>query len=322
MRQDIEAEDNGPQTTHAGTARSESGQLPVANRQSPSSNLKGIVAMLIAVAVFAVMDTALKELGQFYSPLQVTSLRGFASLPFLLGAVAWSKRWRELKPLRWPLHVVRGLLAIAMLVLFIYSIRTLSLSSAYAIFLCGPLLVTALSVPLLGEHVDARRWLAIGVGLAGVFVMIRPAANDVLTLGALAAFAAAICYAFAAVMIRTLSRTETTLSISFWFVLTIALGAGVLAWPQWIHVAPRHWIWIATIGLTGAIGQYFIVEAYRQAPASVVAPFDYTALIWGALLDWFVWQALPNARMMSGAAIVVTTGLYLIYRERTVRRTI
>ncbi|HYM34833.1 MAG TPA: DMT family transporter [Steroidobacteraceae bacterium] len=284
-----------------------------------SSNLKGIFSMLIAVATFAMMDAALKQLGQHYSPVQVASMRGFASLPFLLATIAFSNRWRELKPQRWPLHIVRGLLAIAMLTLFVYAIRQLSLSSAYAVFLCGPLLVTALSVPLLGERVDAKRWIAISIGLAGVVTMLRPTTADVFTLGALAAFIAAVCYAFAAIMIRTLSRTETTLSISFSFMLTVAVVAGAIAAPNWQAIAREHWIWIATLGLTGAIGQYFIVEAFRHAPASVVAPFDYTALIWGALMDWIFWRTLPDARMMLGAAVVVATGLYLIYRERTMR---
>lgn len=277
--------------------------------------------MLIAVAVFSVMDASLKQLGEHYAPLQVAGLRGAASLPFLLAAIAWSNRWHELKPIRWPLHITRGLLAVGMLFLFIYSLRTLSLSSAYAIFLCGPLLVTALSVPFLGEHVDSKRWVAISIGLVGVMTMIRPTAGDVLTLGALAAFSAAVCYAAAAILIRKLSQTESTLSISFWFVLIIAIVSCTLALPQWRPVEPEHWIWIGAVGLTGAIGQYFIVEAFRQAPASVVAPFDYTALIWGAALDWILWRALPNSRMMAGAAVVVATGLYLIYRERSARST-
>ncbi len=274
--------------------------------------------MLIAVVAFSLMDAAMKELGNTYSPVQVASLRGWASLPFILTIVAVYGRWRELKPVRWPLHLVRGLLAIGMLVLFIYSVRSLSLASAYAIFLCGPLLVTALSVPFLGEQVDWQRWLAIAVGLAGVIVMIRPTAADVVTLGALAAFSAAICYAFAAIMIRVVSRTETTLSMSFSFVLLIAVVAGLIALPNWIAVKSEHWHWIAMLGFTGAIGQYFIIEAFRQAPASVVAPFDYTALVWGGLLDWLLWQTLPDTRMLTGGAVVVATGLYLIYRERAV----
>lgn len=272
--------------------------------------------MLIAVAAFAVMDATLKFLGESYSPLQVSSLRGFASLPFLLMPVIWSGRWRELRPKRWPLHLVRGLLAIAMLGSFVYSIRSLSLSSAYAIFLCAPLLVTALSMPVFKETIEAKRWLAIGAGLLGVFIIIRPAASDVFTLGALAAFAAAIMYACGALLIRVASRTENTLSLTLSFVLVIALGAGALAAPQWLPVQSRHWPWIAVIGLAGAIGQYCMIEAFRRAPVSVVAPFDYTQLVWGALLDFIVWQALPTARTLIGGSIVVASGLYLIYRER------
>ena len=284
-----------------------------------ASHLKGITAILIAVIAFSAMDAAMKHLGQTYPPLQVTALRGWSSLPFIALLVAATNRWRELKPTRWFMHLVRGLLSIAMLALFIYSVRTLSLASSYAIFLCAPLLVTALSVWILREYVDWRRWTAIVAGLLGVLTMLRPSPNEVISLGALAVFAAAICYAVAAIMIRTLSRTETTLSISFSFLLIIASVAGVLAWPNWIEVQPAHWPWIATLGLSGAIGQYFIIEAFRHAPASVVAPFDYTALLWGMLLDWILWHTLPQSRMLFGGAIVVASGLYLIYRERVVR---
>jgi drug/metabolite transporter (DMT)-like permease len=272
--------------------------------------------MLIAVAVFSVMDATMKQLGQSYSPVQVTSLRAWASLPFVLLAVAWTRSWRQLKPVRWHLHIARGVLSVAMLCLFIYSIRTLSLSSAYAIFLCGPLLVTALSVPMLKEHVDLKRWIAIVIGLIGVVVMVRPVGADVVTLGALAAFTAAVCYALSAIMIRIVARTESTLSMSFSFLLVIAVVASAIAWPDWSPLQRDHWTLVAVLGLSGALGQYFIVEAFRRAPASVVAPFDYTALVWGTLLDWLVWQTLPNSRMMAGASVVVATGLYLIYRER------
>lgn len=281
-----------------------------------ATHLKGITAILIAVIAFSVMDAALKQLGQTYSPFQVSALRGWSSLPFVLLLVLFGNRWGELKPVRWPLHLVRGLLAIAMLALFIYSVRSLSLSSAYAIFLCAPLLVTALSVVLLHERVDWQRWIAIAVGLVGVLAMLRPTSVDVISLGALAAFAAAICYAYAAIMIRLLSRTESTLSITFSFLVIVAIVATALAYPDWVTPKREHFTWIAILGFAGAIGQYFIIEAFRQAPVAVVAPFDYTALLWGALLDWIIWQTLPEARMVAGGAIVIASGLYLIYRER------
>jgi drug/metabolite transporter (DMT)-like permease len=281
----------------------------------PSSRLRGIASILVAVIAFAVMDASMKRLGQHYSPLQVTSIRGFASLPFLLAIVALQNRWRELIPDRWGLHVLRALLSIAMLVLFIYSVRTLSLSSAYAIFLSAPLLITALSVPLLREHVDWQRWLAIAIGLVGVVIMIRPTAGDMMTLGALAVFTAAVCYAFAAILIRVAARTETTLCLSVSFVTLIALVAGAMAFPNWQSIQTQDLGWMMVLGVTGCIGQYFIIEAFRHAPASVVAPFDYTALIWGAMLDWILWHTLPDTRMLTGGCVVVATGLYLIYRE-------
>jgi drug/metabolite transporter (DMT)-like permease len=294
---------------------------PTRKDRHPESHLRGIASILIAVIAFAVMDASMKQLGQHYSPLQVTSMRGFASLPFLLALVALQNRWRELIPVRWELHVLRALLSIAMLVLFVYSIRNLSLSSAYAVFLSAPLLVTALSVPLLHERVDWQRWLAIAIGLMGVVLMIRPTASDVMTLGALAAFAAAVCYAFAAILIRVSARTESTLGLSVSFVTMIALIAGAIALPTWQPVQSHDLPWIAVLGVTGCIGQYFIIEAFRHAPASVVAPFDYTALIWGAILDWVLWQTLPNSRMLTGGSVVVATGLYLIYREHSARAT-
>lgn len=262
----------------------------------------------------------MKRLGQHYSPLQVTSIRGIASLPFLLAMVALQNSWRELIPKRWGLHLLRALLSVAMLVLFIYSVSTLSLSSAYAVFLCAPLLVTALSVPLLGEHVDWQRWVAIVIGLIGVIVMINPTASDVVTLGALAAFVAAVCYGFAAILIRIASRTESTLGMSVSFVTLIAIIAGGLAWSTWKPIQLEHLGWMITLGITGCIGQYFIIEAFRHSPASVVAPFDYTALIWGSILDWILWQTLPDQRMVIGGSVVVATGLYLIYRERVAGR--
>ena len=272
--------------------------------------------MLISVAVFAVMDATMKYLGQSYPPLQVAALRGAASLPFIALLAAVGNRWGDLRPRRWPMHIVRGLLAVLMLGLFVFSLRSLSLASAYVIVLCAPLLIAALSVWLLGERVDWRSWIAIAVGLLGVSVMLRPQAGEMISWGALAALASAVCYAFAAILIRKLSQTETTVSVTFSFFAIIACVAGALAWPQWIDVQLAHWPWIFALGLSGAVGQYFIVEAFRHAPASVAAPFEYTALLWAGLLDWILWQTTPHGRTLLGGGIVAATGLYLIYSAR------
>ena len=132
--------------------------------------------MLLAVGFFAGMDAFLKLLSQHYPAVQVSTMRGAASIPFVLLPVLATGRWRDLRPVNWKLHLVRGVLAIVMLSTFIYSVRLLPLADAYSVFLAAPLIVTALAVPLLGERVDGQRWLAIGIGLSGTLVLLNPKA--------------------------------------------------------------------------------------------------------------------------------------------------
>jgi drug/metabolite transporter (DMT)-like permease len=279
-------------------------------------NLKAIGFMLAAVASFAFMDASMKQLAEHYSPMQVTFLRGAASLPFLLAALAWSGAWGELRSVRPGLQLLRGLLGIVMLVTFIYALQRLTLADTYAVFMCAPLLVTALSVPLLGERVPLRRWGAVSVGLLGVLVVLQPTGAGLASLGGLAAVASALVYALVAITTRILGRTDSSRAIVVWFIAIMTLGSGAAAVTSWSPVPAAHLPWIAFIGVTGALGQYFITESFRSAPPAVVAPFEYTALLWAIGLDWVLWLALPDARMLVGAVIVVASGLYIIFDER------
>jgi drug/metabolite transporter (DMT)-like permease len=287
-----------------------------------AGHLRGIAAMLVAVAAFAAMDAVLKVLTLHYPPMQVGALRGAASLPFVLASIAVLGKWRELRPVRWQLHLVRGVLAVVMLTGFIYAVKMLSLADAYAIFFVAPLLVTAFAVPILGEHVDWRRWVAIGVGLAGVLVMLRPSGEALSAIGTIGALLSAVAYALASISVRVLTRTDTTTSMVFWFLVLLTLFAGLLAIPEWIPVRLADWGWIAALGATGSIGQHFITEAFRNAPASVIAPFEYTALVWAVGIDWAFWGVVPGARLYAGAAVIVAAGLYLIWRERQLHQTL
>jgi drug/metabolite transporter (DMT)-like permease len=141
------------------------------------ARLRAIAYMLAAVAVFSCMDALLKLLSAWYPPLQVAVLRGAASLPFTLLPLVFSGRLGELRPRRWPMHLLRGVLTAVLLGSFIYAVRELSLANAYAVFLSAPLIVAALSVPLLGERGNARTWVAILAGLAGVIIMLRPTSS-------------------------------------------------------------------------------------------------------------------------------------------------
>jgi drug/metabolite transporter (DMT)-like permease len=202
---------------------------------------------------------------------------------------------------------------------FMYAVQALSLADAYAIFLSAPLIVTALSVPFLGERVGWRRWAAICVGMAGVIAMLRPTAAGLLTIGALGALISAICYAFNAIMLRVLARTETAVAVVFWqFVLLSAFSTAIVyAFWDWVPVRLEHVGWLALLGLTGAIAARLMTEAFRSAPPSVIAPFEYTALLWGVAIDWAFWNTLPGASVYFGGGIVIASGLYIIWRERT-----
>jgi drug/metabolite transporter (DMT)-like permease len=282
----------------------------------PATNVRGILFMLAAVATFSVMDVTMKRLVESYPPMQVTFLRGAASLPFLLAVTAMFGRWALLVPRRWGLHLLRGVLGVVTLWFFVKAVSLLSLGDAYAIFMSAPLLITALSVPLLGEHVGWRRWAAILAGLIGVIVVLKPSGTGLVTLGGLAALTAAIGYALSVLMIRVLSRTDTGPATVFWSLALIAVMSGVLAIVDWVPIRWEHVGWIVVLGVTGASGQYFITEAFRRAPPPVIAPLEYTALAWGMLFDLVLWSTMPSARMLAGAGIIVASGLYVIHRER------
>lgn len=281
-----------------------------------SSNARAGWIMLAAVACFALMDAGLKQLTATYPPFQLASLRGAASLPLVLVWALATGGVASLRIRRWSLHLLRGAIGIGMMASFVYALRTLPLSTAYSIFFVAPLAITALSVPLLGEKVGPRRWTAIAIGLLGVLVLLRPSGEGVISLAALAVLAAALGYALSAITVRVLVRTDSVQSIMFWLLAMIALGAGALAWPDWVPIrAADGWV-IAGIGVAGALGQYAITEAFRIGEASSIAPLEYTALVWGVLLDVALWGVLPDAVTWLGAAIIVASGLYLLRRER------
>jgi len=283
---------------------------------APTSSRRAAFIMLVAVATFSLMDAGLKVLAGHYPPLQVAALRGASSLPFVLAWVAATTGLAPLLRVRWPLHLLRGAIGIGMMAAFAYSLQTLPLTTAYSIFFVAPLLITALSVPLLGEKVGPRRWTAIAIGLAGVLVLLRPTGDGLLSWAALAVLLAATGYAVSAITVRVLGRTDSTAAMMVWLLVLLAFGAGALAWPQWVPIrAADTWV-ILGVGIAGALGQYAITEAFRIGEASQIAPLEYTALVWGVLLDISLWGVLPDAVTWLGAGIIIASGLYLLRRER------
>jgi drug/metabolite transporter (DMT)-like permease len=257
----------------------------------------------------------MKHLVATYPAMQVTFLRGIASMPLLIGAVGMFGRWRDLRSNRWHLHLLRGVLSVLTLAAFVYSVRTLSLADAYTIFMSAPLLITALSVPFLGERVGASRWMAVLVGLGGVMLVLNPTGGGFISIGGMAALLAALGYALNAITIRILSRTDSSWATVFWAIASLTVIAGVASARDWVPIEPESWLWIGALGITGALGQFFITDAFRRAPAPVIAPLEYTALAWGMLFDWIIWVTAPTARMLLGAGVIVASGLYVLHQE-------
>jgi drug/metabolite transporter (DMT)-like permease len=280
------------------------------------SPTRAVVWMLAAVACFSLMDAGMKQLSGSYSSLQVTFLRGAASLPFVLMWVLATAGPRSLVPVRWGLHLLRGVLGMTMIGCFVYALRTLPLSTAYTIYFVAPLLIAALSVPLLGEQVGPRRWVAIGIGLVGVLVVLRPGVGGFISLPGLMVLLAATAYAVAAITVSMLTRTDTPQSMVVWFLALLALGAGLLALPDWQPLQWGHAGLIAGMGLAGAAGQVALTRAFQLGEASLIAPLEYTGLVWVIGWDLLFWGALPDRYTWLGAAIIVASGLYLLHRER------
>jgi len=282
-----------------------------------SDRLRGITSMILAAFVFSIMDATMKRLSSHYAPLQMSCLRSLASLLCIAVPILWRRSWGDLKASLPLLHVARGALGVTMLVTFIFAVNRLTLAQTYSFSLAAPLLMTALSVPLFGDRVTRSRWGAIMAGLAGVLIVLQPWSKGAMPLAAAAAAAAAtVCYSLSALSVRTLAGRHSSISMVFWYLALISVGAGALSIASWQPVRSEDWQWLAAVGVSGALGQYWLTDAFRRAPASVVGPFEYTAILWAFLIDWIFWSAHPNVSLIVGAGVVISSGIFVIFDEK------
>ena len=290
-----------------------------ASQAAPRDNVPtGIALILASVVMLCTLDAGAKYLGERYPLLQVVFLRTlFGTLPVLTHA-AVLRQWGELRPRRWWGHLLRGALSLAAMSLFFASLQAMSLPDATAIFFVAPLMMTALSVPLLGEQVGARRWAAVIVGFVGVLIIVRPG-SGIFGWDALLPMGAALCYTLIVITTRFVGRSETAQAMALWYALVPIVGTGAVMPWVWVAPAPLDWLIFLGTGLFGGTGILLMSFAYRFAPVGALAPFDYTALIWAAGYGWLIWSDLPDAWTVAGAAVIAASGLYIIDREARLR---
>jgi drug/metabolite transporter (DMT)-like permease len=278
--------------------------------------LAGMAAMLAGVASFSLMDAGLKLLTAHYPSAQVAALRGLSALPVVFAWVLYAGGASQLVRVRWPLHLIRGVLSVFMMITFTFALKELSLARTYALFFVAPLLIAIFSIFMLGERIHRVQWLAIFIGFSGVLIVLQPDTTAAFGwAGTLAVLATALCYALSSILVKIIGRTDSTPSMVFWMTCMLAIGATTIALPGWQPIHDEHYLLIAGVAITGAIGQWGITEAFKRAPAASVAPLEYSGLAWVILIDLAVWSVVPSWRTLAGAAVIIGSGLYLLRFE-------
>ena len=284
----------------------------VAERQGSVGT--GIGFMMLTVVSFSALDAVGKWLVADFSVWQIMAFRGAIAagilVPFLLrreGVVIF--RTQHL-----GFQIIRALMGVTAFALFFAALRSLNLADATVIGFSGSIFMAALAVPLLGERVGIRRWSAIGFGFIGVVIILQPGSGTFQP-AALLAVGAAFVYALVMIGTRWLSRSDSSSSMVVYHSLVTA-GVGFVALP-FVWVAPNAFevLLFVVAGFFGTAAQFFLVRAFRYAPVAVLAPFDYGALIFAAVIGFVVWNEVPGVNLWIGATIVIASGLFILYRE-------
>ena len=289
--------------------------------------MKFVEAILLKIGsafLFAVMVVLVRYLGDRYPVGQVVFFRSaFAILPVVV-IYAWRGELAAAIRIARPIgHIGRGLTAVGGMFCNFSALARLPVVDATAISFVSPLFTVALSALVLKERVRIYRWSAVIVGFSGVLVMLAPyldvgrsAASGEGAIGAMFGIFGALFAAASVIQTRALTKSESTSSIVLYFSLICTL-AGLATWPLgWIRPNWLELTALIVIGICGGLAHLLLTESYRLAPASLIAPFDYTSMLWALILGYLVFGEVPSALVFAGAAIIAAAGLFVIWRER------
>jgi len=291
----------------------------VLHADSARIRLTGIGLISLTYVLFTLLDGSAKWLVQSVPVLVVVWLR-FLTHALLASALLFPLRGLALvrtRHLRW--HLVRGLMFCAMTGINFWALQYLQLTVTASIFFTVPILIALMSAPLLGERMDAKRWAAILIGFAGVLVIVRPG-SDAFHPAMLLSMVNAVLYAAFNLMTRKLAAYDPPETIQFLPAVVASVVLAPFALAAW--ESPQgwfEWLLLCLMGVFGGTGHYLLAAAHRYAPASTLAPFLYQQILYMALFGYLVFGSVPDAAVWIGAAIVISSGLYLFARERRAR---
>jgi drug/metabolite transporter (DMT)-like permease len=277
----------------------------------------GILLMIATTFVFAVQDGISRHLAENYNVIMIVMIRYWFFAAFVITiATKQSGSIRAAAATRQPvLQVTRGILLAVEICVMVSAFVLLGLVESHAIFACYPLLIAALSGPVLGEQVGWRRWAAIGIGLVGVLVILQPG-YTVFAPAAAIPLASALMFALYGLLTRYVSRKDTTATSFFW---TGTSGAVVMTLAGvwfWEPMTATDWQWMAALCITGAGGHWLLIKTYEVAEASAVQPFAYLQLVFASAIGIFLLGESLRPNVALGAAIVIGAGLFTLWRAR------
>ena len=282
-------------------------------RHDSTANAVGF--MLLGVSGGLGLDLCAKALLVDYSLEQFVFLRSLIGLTIFLLIGRQFGGWQALVTRNWHWHLLRTVLATITMFAFFYGLANMPLVDALTLGFTAPLMMTALSVPFLGEHVGWRRWLAVIAGFIGVLIILRPGATEI-SFATVAVLIAAFTYACMAITSRKLAATESGYALSVYVVAgPMIVSSTMLGDGSWQVPDTTGWILFTLAGSCSVVTWIGIVGAYRRASPALLAPFEYTALIGGAIAGYLIWNEVPDQWVIVGAAIIIASGLFVVYRE-------
>ena len=278
---------------------------------------RGIVLILMSLVGWVIMNALIKLASVDFHAMQILLFRNAVAIPTLVPVMIAAGGISTLAMRRPGWHLLRSVIGVTGMGCLIYGLGLLPLSDAIAITYAAPLFITALSAPLLGEKIGLLRWSAVIIGFLGVLIMVRPGAA--IEPATLIVLFATLCFSFVVIITRYMSKTEHSIAIVFYFSLAAsAAGAAFMPW-YWVTPQGTGWLILIVIGILGGFTQITLAMAIKAAPVSVTMPLNYLSLVLAAGLDIVVWGIFPAATTLVGTALVVATGLFIVYRETDAR---